>query len=60
MQFPKIQLPSHMKVQHESLPLDDGQITHLIHVRLKICLYDFFRGGSGFPVFSPFLLACLQ
>ena len=28
--------------------LDDGRITHLILVRLKILFYDSFWGGSGF------------
>ena len=37
-------------------PLDDGQITHLIRVRLKVLLHDSSWGSSGFPVFpSPFL-----
>ena len=27
--------------------LDDSQITHLISVRLKMLLYDFFLGGGG-------------
>ena len=33
-------------------PADGGQITHLIRVRLKIFLYDFFRGVE---VVLPFL-----
>ena len=36
--------------------LDDGQLTHLIHVRLKMLPSDFFWRGSGFPVFLPLFL----
>ena len=44
--------------------LDNSQITHLICVRLKMLLHDFFLrqvGGSGFPVLSsPFLFLKLH
>ena len=34
-----------------SVRIDEGQITHLIRVRLEILLCDSLGGGSGFPVF---------
>ena len=48
------------------LTIDDEQITHLICVRLKSLFCEFLLGeergpgggGSGFPVFPPFLLSC--
>ena len=43
-----------------NMTVDDGQITHLICVRLKIVLYDFLGGGSGFPVFPPLFFRAVQ
>ena len=38
----------------EARLLDDGQITHLIRVRLKILLYDSFGAILAFLCFPPF------
>ena len=45
-----------------SLRIDGGQITHLIRVRLKILLYDFFGGGGvlAFLFYPPLFLSCAR